>query len=207
MALQIIGAGVGRTGTYSLKLAINQLGFGPCHHMEEVIQNMPSQLPLWADVVKGAPDWNAIFAGYGSAVDWPTARYFRELHAVYPSAKFILTHRSPQSWAESFSATIYKFAAGRSEAPAHMHDWLEWAAQVIAQTGFPEGLSMEALVKAFLAHNEAVVAAIPSDRLLVYQVKDGWGPLCDFLGVPSPAEPFPRTNNRSEFWDLVAQAN
>ncbi len=207
MGLQVIGAGVGRTGTYSLKLALNTLGFGPCHHMEEVVLNMPRQLPLWVDVVNGKPHWSEIFASYRSTVDWPTARYFRELLAAYPSAKFILTHRSAESWAESFAATIYKLLAERSEAPAAMHAWLDWVSTVIAQTGFPPGLDVEGLTQAFVAHNEAVKAAIPSNQLLIYQVKEGWEPLCAFLGVSTPSEPFPRTNNRSEFWDLVAQAS
>lgn len=207
MGLQVIGAGVGRTGTYSLKLALNKLGFGPCHHMEEVVLNMPQQLPLWVDVVNGKPDWREIFAGYRSTVDWPTARYFRELLTAYPSAKFVLTDRNAESWAESFAATIYKLLAERSEAPAAMHDWLEWASTVIAQTGFPAGLDVEGLKQAFVAHNEAAKATIPPSQLLVYQVKEGWGPLCAFLGVSTPSEPFPRTNNRSEFWDLVAQAS
>jgi hypothetical protein len=207
MGLQVIGAGVGRTGTYSLKLALNALGFGPCHHMEEVVLNRPRQLPLWVDVVNGRPDWTEVFAGYRSAVDWPTARYFRELLATYPSAKFILTHRSAESWAESFSGTIYKLLAERADAPSAMHDWLEWASTVIAQTGFPAGLDVEGLKQAFVAHNEAVKTTIPSNQLLVYQVSEGWEPLCAFLGVSIPTEPFPRTNNRSEFWDLVAQAS
>jgi len=115
MTLNVIGAGVGRTGTYSLKLAINQLGFGPCHHMEEVIFNMPVQVPLWAAAVDGRPDWQKIYSGYNSAVDWPTARFFGELHKAYPSAKFVLTHRSPESWADSFGETIFKLMAGRDE--------------------------------------------------------------------------------------------
>ena len=92
--MQIIGVGVGRTGTYSLKMAIDQLGFGPCHHMEAVLQNQPTQLPLWTAALDGRPDWNAIYGGYGSAVDWPTAGFCRELAATYPSARFILTVRS-----------------------------------------------------------------------------------------------------------------
>jgi Sulfotransferase domain len=95
MAIKVIGAGVGRTGTYSLKLAINRLGLGPCHHMEAVIQNMPVQVPLWAAALEGKPDWAAMFDGFNSAVDWPTASFFRELAQNYPSAKFVLTHRDP----------------------------------------------------------------------------------------------------------------
>lgn len=204
MTIKVIGAGVGRTGTYSLKLAINQLGFGPCHHMEEVLHNMPVQVPLWVAAVKGRPDWEAIFKGYESAVDWPTAGFFRELSGAYPSAKFVLTLRSPESWADSFSETIYKLLAGRDKAPKEMQDWLEMAVGVINKTGFPSGLDVAGLTKAFVAHNDAVKAAIPADKLLVYQVKDGWGPLCAFLRVPVPADPFPRTNDRGEFWDRVS---
>jgi len=204
MSLKVIGAGVGRTGTYSLKLAINKLGFGLCHHMEEVIHNMPVQLPLWTNVVKGNPDWNAVYEGYSSAVDWPSARYFRELSKIYPSAKFILTHRDPERWVQSFSQTIYRLLAKKKSAPAQMQDWLDMSSEVIAQTGFPLGLNEDSLSEAFSAHNEAVKAAIPSSQLLVYQVKEGWEPLCRFLDVPVPDGKFPRTNDRGEFWDRVS---
>lgn len=202
MSLKVIGAGVGRTGTYSLKRALNRLGFDPCHHMEEVILNMPAQLPAWTAAVNGQPDWPAIYKGYESAVDWPTAGFFRELNAAYPRAKFILTHRSPESWVASFSATIYKLLD--TPVPPEMQDWLKMGIGVIRKTGFPVGLDAAGLARAFNAHNEAVKAAIPADRLLVYQVKEGWGPLCDFLGVPVPTEPFPVTNNRGEFWDRIS---
>ena len=204
MTMRVIGAGVGRTGTYSLKLAINQLGLGPSHHMEEVLHNMPVQVPLWASAVEGNPDWQAIYEGYESAVDWPTAGFFRELNAAYPSAKFVLTVRSPESWAESFAHTIYKLLAGRDQAPQEMHAWLEMASGVITKSGFQDGLELEELRAAFTAHNDAVRATIPADRLLVYEVKEGWGPLCEFLGVPVPDGPFPRTNDRGEFWDRVS---
>ncbi len=204
MGLQVIGAGVGRTGTYSLKLALNQLGFGPCHHMEEVLIHMPEQVPLWAAAAKGEPDWERIFMGYPSAVDWPTAGFFRPLRKAYPSAKFILTVRSPESWAESFGETIYKLIAGRDKAPEAMQGWLTMAHGVIGMTGFPDGLDMQGLARAFSAHADAVKAAIPPDQLLVYQVKDGWEPLCAFLNVPVPGGPFPRTNDRAEFWERVS---
>jgi len=206
MTVQVIGAGVGRTGTYSLKLAINRLGLGPCYHMENVLQNMSEQVPLWSDALKGIPDWPAIYAGFESAVDWPTAAFFRELLAQYPSAKFILSHRSPESWAASFESTIYKMIAGRDEAPPEMKAWLKLAANIIAHTGFPDDLDNDGLMKSFVAHNEAVKATIPASQLLVYEVKEGWEPLCGFLDTPVPDDPFPRTNNREEFWDLVAES-
>lgn len=201
--MHVIGAGVGRTGTYSLKLAINRLGLGPCHHMEVVLHNMDVQVPLWRAVLDGNPDWNACYAGFESAVDWPTACFFRELNEAYPEAKFVLTHRSPESWTDSFSATIYKLVSERSEAPAEMREWLDMVDSVLSRTGFPGGLDYDALKQAYIDHNEAVKAAIPADRLLLYQVKEGWGPLCDFLGVTAPDEPFPRSNHREEFWDRV----
>lgn len=201
--MQIIGCGVGRTGTYSLRLAINQLGFGPCYHMEDVIHNMPVRVPQWSAALAGAADWQSIYDGYNSAVDWPTAGFFRELVEVYPEAKFVLTVRSPESWADSFMYTIYQLVGGRDEAPPEMRDWLEMAVAVITHSGFPEGLDRDALMAAFEAHNEAVRAAIPPSRLLEFEVRQGWDPLCDFLGVAAPDEPFPRSNHREEFWELV----
>ena len=172
--------------------------------MEEVLHNRPRQVDLWAAALDGHQDWSAIYQGYESAVDWPTAGFFRELNTVYPSAKFVLTHRSPQSWAESFSSTIYKLLEGRDEAPEEMRAWFDMVIGVTDKTGFPRGLDAPSLMRAFSAHNDAVKSTIPDDRLLVFEVKDGWTPLCEFLGVPVPDEPFPRTNDRSEFWDLVA---
>jgi len=203
MGLKVIGAGVGRTGTYSLKLAINELEFGLCHHMEEVLHNMPGQVPLWSAAAAGEPDWSQIYDGYESAVDWPTACFFRELLSEYPTAKFILTERDPERWADSFGATIYKLLAGKDEAPEEMQAWLDMASDVIAKTGFPPGLDRNALVNAFIAHVDAVKETIPANQLLVFEVRQGWEPLCDFLGAPIPATEFPRTNHREEFWDRV----
>ena len=203
MTINVIGAGVGRTGTYSLKLALNQLGVGPCHHMEAVLHNMPTQVPLWTAAVDGNPDWSEIYRDCGSAVDWPTAGFFRELIDVYPSAKFILTERDPKNWADSFGSTIYKLLAGKEQGPPEMRAWLDMVDDVIAKTGFPPGLNGDELANGFKAHNEAVKATIPADQLLIFEVKQGWGPLCEFLGKPEPSDPFPRTNDRAEFWDRV----
>ena len=203
MTLKIIGAGLGRTGTFSLRLAINRLDFGECHHMEVVLQNMAKQVPLWNAAVRGTPDWQAAYHGFGSAVDWPTACFFRELADAYPTAKFVLTVRNAESWADSFQATIQKLVNERKQAPAEFQDWLAMVDAVLTKTGFPGHLERNALIAAFNAHNEAVKQTIPSDRLLVFEVKDGWQPLCHFLGVRVPDEPFPRTNSREEFWELV----
>jgi len=168
------------------------------------IHNMPAQVPLWDAGGKGRPDWDTIYEGYACAVDWPTAAFFRELNEAYPSARFVLTVRSPQSWVESFSHTIYQLLAAREDVPEEMQAWLDMAAGVVDKTGFPAGLDVADLVDAFEAHNERVKATIPAHRLLVYEVKEGWDPLCAFLGAPVPSEPFPRTNDRGEFWDRVS---
>ena len=204
MTMNVIGVGVGRTGTYSLKLAINQLGLGPCHHMEEVLKNYDDQVRLWTAAQEGSPNWLAIYKGYNSAVDWPTARFWRELLLAYPSAKFVLTVRSPARWVESFSETIYKLLSERDKAPDEMRAWIEMCAAVIGSAGFPDGLDTDGLMKAFSAHIDEVRSVIPTHQLLVYEVKEGWAPLCEFLGVPVPDDPFPRTNDRGEFWDRVA---
>lgn len=203
MTMHVIGAGTGRTGTLSLRLALDRLGLGPTYHMEDVLHNQPRRVPQWSAALNGRPDWSAIFQGFNSSVDWPTAAFFRELSEEYPSAKFVLTHRSPESWAASFGETIYTALAGKDKAPPEARDWLEMCAGVIAHTGFPVGLDNKQLMEAFVAHNEAVKSAIPANRLLVFEVKEGWEPLCQFLGTEVPDEPFPRTNSREEFWELV----
>lgn len=118
----------------------------------------------------------------------------------------VLTVRGADKGVESFSETIYKALAGADQAPLALRPWMAMVAGVVFKTGFPSNLDIAGLAKAFNAHTEAVKAAIPADRLLIYKVKDGWGPLCAFLGVPEPAEPFPRTNSRDEFWERL-QAN
>jgi hypothetical protein len=204
--MKVISLGVGRTGTFSLKLALEKLGFGPCHHMEEVLKNAPVQVPLWAKAAAGHADWRAMYAGFESATDWPTAGFPRELAVQYPTAKFILTVRTPESWADSFSQTIYRFIVERANVRPELQPWIDMVNAVIHRTGFPDGLDVAALSKAFVAHNEAVKALFPAGRLLVYEVKQGWRPLCEYLGVAVPDEPFPRSNDRGEFWDLVQPA-
>lgn len=206
MELKVIGFGLGRTGTYSLKTALEALQLGPCHHMERVAQNMPVQLPLWNEALDGAPNFEAIYAGMQSAVDWPTAAFYQELYTTYPDAKFILTHRSKESWAESFGSTIYKLLAEREKAPPPVQEWLNMVVKTINKSGFPMGLDYAGLAERYEAHNKAVQDFIPAEQLLVYQVKEGWEPLCRFLNLEVPETEFPRTNNREEFWDLVNAA-
>lgn len=206
MTIKIIGAGVGRTGTYSLKLALEQLGLGPCHHMEEVLHNPPVNVPLWHAAALGKPDWEAAYKGYNSAVDWPTAAFWPELIKVYPQAKVILSTRSLESWYNSFSGTIFKLMVGRDQAPPHMKPFLDMAAAVIARSGFVFPQDPDSIKQAFLANEAAARKDVPPDRLLVFDVKQGWEPLCKFLGLPVPATPFPRSNDAQEFWDRIKGA-
>ena len=202
MPLSVIGAGFGRTGTLSLKLALEQLGFGPCHHMLEVFAH-PTQATTWQAAAEGkAVDWDALFDGYGASVDWPSCHFWRELSARYPDAKVILTARSPESWYESFSATIAKAAEGGAAPPdPELRNVLAMAQYLIVERTFGGRLSDPAHAKAvYTRHNDAVVAGLPRDRLLQFNAAEGWAPLCRFLDRPVPSEPFPRSNSREEFW-------
>ena len=206
MELKVIGLGLGRTGTYSLKTALEELELGPCHHMERVAQNMSVQLPLWNEVLNNPTNFEAAYEDMQSAVDWPTAAFYKELYKHYPNAKFILTHRSKESWAESFGSTIYKLLAERENAPTPVQEWLNMVVKVIEKSGFTMDLDFEELAERYKVHNKAVLDLIPPEQLLVYQVKEGWEPLCKFLNLKTPITEFPRTNNREEFWDIVKGA-
>ena len=136
-------------------------------------------------------------------MDWPGAGFWRELAEANPAAKVILTVRSAESWYESFSGTINQLLASRANAPPHMQGFLAMAVAVITRTGIPIDGSRDELIKAFNDHTARVIAAIPPERLLVYEVKEGWPKLCAFLGKPVPDEPFPRTNTVEDFWARI----
>jgi len=199
MSLKVIGAGFGRTGTLSLKLALEQLGFGPCHHMIEVLAH-PEQVPLWTAAADGRPDWDAIFKGYRSTVDWPTATFYREVAEAYPDAKVILTERDPESWFRSTQATIF----ARDLPPDSEDPWRRMVFKVVAALFDGRMHDKEKLISVYQAHNARVREVIPPERLLVYQVTEGWGPLCDFLGVPAPEAPMPKVNTSEEFQTHIA---
>jgi hypothetical protein len=196
MALKVIGAGLGRTGTLSLKLALEHIGLGPCYHMSEMLAQLRSHLPLWVEAAKGNPQWDAIFAGYQSSTDYPGCMFWRELVAKYPDAKVILTTRDPEKWFESVSATVFSPEhRARFEGNPLMKEFFELT--VFGDLGDRLG-DRARMVEYFNAWNQAVIDEVPADRLLVYAAGDGWEPLCDFLGAPVPAEPYPRVNSREE---------
>lgn len=202
MSLQVIGAGFGRTGTMSLKLALEQLGFAKCYHMIEVFEH-PEHIGTWHDAALGKPvDWDKLYDGYKAAVDWPPCHFWREYAALYPEAKVILTVRSPESWYESASQTIFRGMTMPVPAnvPPHMARHREMTRAMIVDGTFGGRLDDAAhCMKVFEEHNLRVRAEIPAERLLVYKAGEGWEPLCEFLGVPVPAIPYPKTNTRDEF--------
>lgn len=199
MTIEVIGAGWGRTATNSLKLGLEQLGFGRCHHMWEVANDQDRLVPLWNDALDGNPDWSAIFEGDRSAVDWPVAGFWKELSAYYPEARVILTTRTPESWYASISETILKVIDDPEQAPEPARPVTRMAKRAVIQS-IGSDWSPEVLTRLFREHEEKVRTSISADRLLVFDPKDGWEPLCRFLGVPAPSGPFPRSNHRDEFF-------
>ena len=201
MALKVIGTGFGRTGTNSLKLALELLGFGPCHHMFEVRDN-PNQLFFWQQAAKGEIlDWDEVFAEYTACVDWPSVRYWRELCSHFPDAKVVHSVRAEESWIKSVYSTIYPAMAQRNKVePGPYRDRLEMAYEIIVNQTFSGRMGdPEHALAVYRSHSSEVARTIASDRLLVYDVKEGWEPLCRFLDVSVPVESFPRVNSSSEF--------
>ena len=203
MTLDVFSAGFGRTGTMSLKLALEQLGFGPCHHMDEVLANGDQQIPLWNAAFAGQPDFEAIYDGYRAAVDWPTAAYWRELADAYPDARVILSTRTAESWAASFSDTILTILSAPETWPEPARPWLEMVTDVVIDRSLGGKTGRDDLIAAFEAHESAIKAGVAPERLLVFDVRAGWEPLCRFLDKPVPSSPFPRTNSKDEFFELV----
>lgn len=195
MPLSVLGVGLGRTGTLSLKLALEQLGFSPCYHMVEVFKD-PTAPAFWAGAAedRSSADWDHIFEGYRASVDWPAATFWRELAEAYPQAKLILTVRDEEAWFASTQATI--FQQSYIDQPDEFHQML---AKVIGRLFDQQIHDKERVLEVYRRHNEAVQQAIPPERLLVYNVAQGWEPLCRFLGKPAPDAPFPRVNSRDDF--------
>ena len=193
MALLLIGAGFGRTGTMSMKAALETLELGPCHHMVEV-NNKPEQRDIWRAIAAGkSQDWDTAFAGYKSAVDWPSAFFWRELSQYYPQAKILLTVRTAESWYTSMTNTIFPLIATSADTDGV-------AVKLIRERVFGDVLDDKAYAIAiFEQHIAEVQASFDDERLLTYTVGDGWEPLCRFLGTAVPDIPFPSSNSTEEF--------
>lgn len=207
MSLEVIGAGFGRTGTLSLKAALERLGFGPCHHMLEVPDH-PEQIPLWNRAADGEKiEWDDIYAPYRATVDWPGTFFYAELAERYPDAKVILTTRDPDSWYDSISETVFErqIAMGLSVKLAADHP-VRFSGIIISEKTFGFDLSRENAIAVFERHNAEVRRRIPPERLLDYDMSEGWEKLCAFLDVATPEEPFPRANSREDFEMNVSAA-
>jgi len=210
MTLDVIGAGLSRTGTLSLKFALEQLGFGPCFHMLEFIKpEYEPQRALWEQAAAGEPpDWETMFAGFSSAVDMPACLYYRKLMCAYPQARVILTVRDARSWYRSSVATVWAEAplghnrAAKAAVSEHADRAARLKAASLREIGFDilEDPRDEAFTIArFERYTQQVMHEVPAERLLVFDVAEGWGPLCDFLGVATPPSPFPRENAAPDF--------
>ena len=211
MALKIIGAGFGRTGTMSLYTALNQLGF-PCYHMVEVMENKAnkSHLDFWLKVANDEPgqqyDWSQVFEHYTATVDYPASCVWQELLQTYPDAKVVLTQhpRGAGSWYASTIDTIYftesswqfkvlKLLTPFARKMGNMCSKLIWQRTLKG--------TMEDRDKAlaqYQYHIDEVKAKVPTEQLLIYSVDQGWEPLCTFLGIPVPDTEFPNVNDRAE---------
>ncbi len=201
--MKVFGAGFGRTGTMSLKFALEKLRIGPCYHMREVVSR-PSHIKLWYDISRGEhPNWNRLFSGFNSAVDFPVCLFYKQLINKFPEAKFILTLRDFDTWYISTANTIYKV-------PSILPDWFEKAVYpirmfIVMQVNliwvglFKNNFSDRDSTKlVYYEHIESVKKIIPADKLLIYNVKEGWEPLCEFLDVDVPDIPFPKVNDTAE---------
>ena len=202
MSLSVIGAGYGRTGTLSLKYALEMLGYNKCHHMLEVIRN-PGEDQRWLAAARGEPvDWDDLLAGYQAAVDWPSCHFYRELAQHFPHAKVVLTTRDPRAWFDSMSNTTLRvirqgMASGRIGADGNL------GTELVVKAAFDGNIDdADHAVEMFDRHVREVQAAIEPERLLCFEVSQGWDPLCAFLGRPVPDEPFPRVNSRDEFDEI-----
>ena len=209
MSIRVIGAGLGRTGTMSLKSALERLGFGPAYHMVEVIDR-PEHGAAWYRTSQGGPIEWSVFDGYQSILDWPAVAYWRQLVERYPSAKVILTLRDPDSWYKSVSETIYQRLTTPvpADAPEEFRRHRAMTVKIVLHDTFDNRFEDKRhAIDVFNRHNEAVRTAIDPSHLLVFDVKEGWDPLCRFLGVPVPDEPFPRLNDSASFQAWVAEGD
>lgn len=203
MGLQVVGAGLGRTGTESLKVALERLLGGPCYHMFEIVSGRRDDIPVWLGAVDGVfPVWNEFLGDYRAAVDWPAASFWPELSAANPDAIVLLSVRDVDAWWTSVSNTIFSpdLDSGKVKIgfPANWPD-------AVLESRFTPDWRLEAPAKAaFLRHNDAVRAGVPADRLLEWSPQDGWDPICAALGLAVPDEPFPHVNTTADFQALLS---
>jgi hypothetical protein len=212
--MKVIGAGLPRTGTLSQKIALELLGFGPCYHMVNVLSDL-DLAPQWRKAMDGEPDWDTMFAGFEATVDWPGSFFYRELMDVYPDAKIVLGLRDGDSWARSMRDTIWgvfygdglvrHLSSARGNVDPKWRGYIEMMMDMWERSGLmeDENTTAEQMSKAMERYQDEVRETVPSERLLVWSVQEGWEPLCAFLEVDVPGAPFPKTNDSREFADRL----
>ena len=207
--MQLVGAAFGRTGTKSLKAALEMLGLDPCHHMYEVRVG-PGQLAHWQRAARGeAMDWAEVFKDYQACVDWPSARYWREIAATFPEAKVLLTVRDPDSWFDSVQRTILPLMRNHENLDTEIRrQRMAMAYDVIVRQTFDERMDdREHATRIYRDYMDDVKRSVDPGRLIVYEIGSGWEPLCAGLGMPVPDKPFPKTNTSEQFVRSHLSAN
>jgi len=204
--VRVIGAGFGRTGTWSMKAALEEIGFGPCFHMIDLMPHPDRAAHFLAALGGERNDWNATFEGYRATVDWPACTFYEDIMATYPEAKVILSVSDSEKWYESAKKTIYalKEAAERGElqgqGPGAPPEVLAMIRTLIWDTTFQGRFAeKDFAIGVFERWNEEVKQTVPADRLLVYEIQQGWEPICDFLGAEVPDSTFPHLNDADTF--------
>ena len=211
--LQVIGAGLGRTGTLSMKQALEELGFNPCHHMYETFKhperNHKHHLTSILANKNVSEHLEAVFGGYKAMVD-SGCIFYEEFMKMNPDAKVILTVRdSPEAWVKSVESTFLSLHTASNwlswnfgkmvmklAAPAHIPTFMELVTRTL---GVDPNDPKTDLAQVYTDWVNRVKETVPAEKLLVFNVKQGWKPLCDFLGVPVPDTLFPRVNSTKEF--------
>lgn len=206
--LQVIGLGYPRTGTMSLKHALEELQLGPCYHMIEVFDR-PGDVEFWLSALANNgqdADWDMLFEEFQSTSDCPACYFWESLWRHFPNAKYILTVRDADTWYDSFHATVYEAMTHPERAPDQQHLSVQNMARKLILGTMLEGRfeDREFAIDRFQAHNQSVVDMLPQEQLLIFDVAAGWEPLCRFLSVDVPDSPFPRSNTRAEFQQLFS---
>jgi hypothetical protein len=197
MTIRVVGAGLGRTGTHSLKVALEQLLGEPCYHMIEVFAH-PEHVATWHAAALDEPvDWAALFADFGATVDWPGGAFWREISAAYPDAIILLSTRDSAGWWKSADNTI--FAMLRRGMPPEMGEWATMVDAMLERRFGADIKDRDACIAAYERHNADVRANADPVRLVEWHPGDGWEPLCTALGVEVPDQPFPHVNSTDDF--------
>lgn len=191
----------------STKVALQQLGFGPCLHMIDLMAANQDLVQTFHDAYVGKDvDWSQALSEWEATVDWPGCTFYKQLMDVFPEAPVILNVRDPESWYKSMNDTIYDGAMKLEDMPEMRDRPATKMIKAVVWDGDMKGdfPNKQGSIEIFLRHNEEVKNYVPADRLLIFDVKQGWEPLCSFLGVPVPAEPFPHANDTESFRQMIA---